>query len=600
MKNLATLCTAAAVLAGSASAKVSFSLDIEALTDSDGVTTISDSGLIVLVVDTGDDGFQLPSTGNIVSGNDEIVTYWDLDNYDFTSSDVTLVTEGGVDYGENWSTEDRLALFWFPDLSTANKSPSAEEVYGVFSDTIGLASGDGWTMPANGTLLHSLKLFTSAASKLVSVGDLPAAIGQAAFAVNNPPSATGPGTPSLAVTNGGGQSTLTWTASGDPSAGFIVQRRSQGGDWESIGVVDGSETSFSDADVLPGREYQYRLQSIGVLAIAASNEPSPLVSERSVFSNISSRGYADQESSIGAFKLINVGVRVAGEIDGLKQLLALGIGPYHNENNNISTWTDDIYLQYEYGGNEIAVSDDWMDDPENPGSPNPFADDIRTNHLALAGWNFFDNSKDSAILEDVPNETAGVLFRATSRGVSGNISVGLFDTDPTDQDNRIVNLSSRGYLRENGILNGGLVINGTVPKEVLAVIQGPYVRDALGAPDSVILQNPRLEVQRLGGPNGNQVILLNDDWDEQDGVADPSNGLLKVETDMSRLKRVLSDKNFLHTPKDPEDTKVLTTDAAVLVTLEPGRYIFRVYAEEDGVSRPNGSAVIALWENELD
>ncbi|EDY81071.1 Fibronectin type III domain protein [Verrucomicrobiia bacterium DG1235] len=596
MKKLAAFTIAAGLAVSGASAKVSFSLDIEALAQSDGVNSISDSGLIVLVVDTGDDGFQLPGGGSIASGNDEVVTYWDLDDYDFASPDITLLTEGGVSYGSNWSEDDKLALFWFPTLSSSNMSPAADTAYGVFADAIGLASGDEWVMPADGTLLHSLKLFTAAATKLVSLGDVPSSAGKTAFAVNNPPSTTAPAAPSLGVVNAGGKSTLTWTASGDTAGGFIVQRKTPSGDWESIGVVDGGDNSFEDTNVMPGREYEYRLFSVGSFAATLSNLPSAITSERSYFANISSRAYVDQDSALAPFKLLNVGARLAGN-DPLKKLMALGFGPYHNENNNISTWTDEVLLEYYLGGSEVATNDDWMEDFTNPGNPNPDTDDIKLTMANVGSPVFFDDSKDAVILEDVATN-ASVLFRATSSGVSGNIAVGLFDAEfdgpggPIIHDNRIVNLSSRGYLADGGIFNGGIIIKGNVPKEVLAVIQGPYVRDALNGNPDIVLENPRLEVTRLQGPNGNQLIITNNDWDDQDGVADPSNGLLAVETNMERLTRVLEARNF--------QTEHMSLDAAVLLTLDPGRYIFRVYAEDDGVSSPDGSAVIALWENEID
>lgn len=585
------------LLATTAQSKVSFDLQIDAITEADGTTAISDSGLLVLVVDTGENGFDLPTVGSLVSGDDEVVTYWDLDDYSFTSTDIRLVTEGGVNYGANWTADDSLALFWFPTLSSANMIPAADTVYGVFADAASLASGDAWSMPADGTLKHSLKLFTAAATKLVKLGDQPSSVGKTAYAVNTPPSKDMPVIPSLNVAQAGVKNVLSWSSSQIPTGGYIVQRRSDSGEWYTIGLTDSNSNTFDDTSVKAGKVYEYRLVSIGVFA----SSPSDTILQqaaRSLFVNISSRASVDQDSTKAAFKLLNVGVQLYGT-DPFKKLMSLGFGPHRNATIGTDAWVDDTYLEYEVGTTVVGINDDWMDNGESPGNLNPDAEDILTTMENVGSPVFFADdpesgfvAKDSALLEEVPINTT-VRFRATSLADSGFIAVGLFDAeyDPaTANDNRIVNLSSRGYLEAGGRFNGALVIAGDVPKEVLAVAVGPYLNANSNVPADVVLQNPWLDVERQSGPNGNVVVLENFTWDEQDGVPDPANGLISVETDVDRLREVLTSKNF--------NTDNMSLDAAVLVTLEPGNYGFRVHAENDGVSRPDGSVLIALWEIE--
>ncbi|MDQ8202507.1 fibronectin type III domain-containing protein [Pelagicoccus sp. SDUM812003] len=596
MKTLAALTIGTGLLASSAFGAVSFNLYVDAIAESDGSTLISDEGLLVLVVDTGSDGFSLPSAGSLVNGNDEIVTYWDLAEEGVGDAYISLASDL-VEWQAGWTEGSDLALFWFPDLSKDNMTPTADTAYGVFSDAAGLTSGDGWELPSDGEIMHRLAMFTTAATKFSSLASLPADVGVTSYAVSNPPSTTAPSVPSVDVVNGGGKSTLTWTSTGT-TGGYIVQRKKGDGAWETIGFASAGTTSYEDTDVKPGREYDYRLYSVGAFAVALQDELPVITSERSIFANISSRASVNNDDGIRAYELLNVGAQLQGN-DPTKRIMALGFGPYNNEKNDRTTWVSDTFLEYEFGGDIIAYNDNWMQDPENAGQVDPDAEAILATMGAVGAPVFFqddpDNnyvSRDSAILEDVPVNTP-VLFRATSLDDSGFIAVGLFDGEyeAPIHDNRIVNLSTRGYLEEDGIFNGGVIITGTVPKEVLVVAAGPYLRDGRGANANFVLQNPQLRVQRTAVP-GNPIILYNDQWDVQDGVADPDNGLLAVETDMDRLTAVLEAKNF--------DTTHMSLDAAALLTLEPGNYLFRVFAEDDGTSRPDGFAQIALWEIEMD
>lgn len=574
MNKLVTISLATGLLAAGASAKVSFSLDIEAITEGDinSPTSISDSGLIVLVVDTGGDSFQLPAAGSIATGNDEVVTYWDLDDYNFTTADVTLVSEGGVQYGSNWEAGDELALFWFPNLSSSNMTPAADEVYGVFSDALGLASGDGWAMPADGTPLHSLKLFTSAATALSTVGDLPAAIGHAAYAVNNPPSSSNPASPSLAVENGGGKSTLTWTATGDPS-GFVVQRKSGTGDWESIGVASGTDTSFEDTTVKPGAEYEYRLYSVSAIAAALSNIPAAITSERSVFGNVSARSRI--VAGDPATQMFG-GVIVEGN-DPTKNIVLQAIGESFFTGQ--SSFVDDPEMTVYRGVDVIASNDDWMSS---------------ANALALDGAMAIGNavtlgdsgSKDSSeLIQATLNQ--GHAFAVSSKGGdSGDVLLGIFNADSDDlgiNDNRIVNLSARGFLSNEAgsLFAGGMIIKGNVPKEVLVMAWGPYLSDKVDTLlDGLTIVDPELVLFKDGVE-----IARNDDWESQTGVSIPG---VSIETDEQRIRDVVQALGY--PAFDPG-----STDSMLLMTVDPGAYTFS-FEGKGGT----GIGLIAIDEVELD
>lgn len=561
MKKLASLSIAAALIATGASAKVSFSLDIEALskTAADGGGSISDKGLLVLVVDTSDlstpDGFQLPEENSFVSGtNDEVVATWDLDDYDFNSSDVTLVTEGGVSYGDNWKEDQKLALFWFPNLS-AGQLPSATETYGVFSDVSNLASGDRWEMPANGTLLHSLKLFTSSATKLVSAGDFPAAIGLAAYAVDSPPSASAEA-PNLAVTNGAGKSTLTWTANGDP-AGFVVQRKNSSGDWESIGLVSADQDpSFEDPDVQPGVDYEYRLLSVGSLAATVSNLPAAITSERLFLTNVSARSRVVAGNP--ATQMFG-GVIVKGEQNSSKSIVLQAIGKSLLGNGFIEDPNIDLFES----GVLTASNDDWLqsasaldlDVAMGIGNAIPLGDD--------------GTSKDSS---DLISATVGkgYSFAVSSKGGdTADLFMGIFDANyatPSDtgDSNRIANLAARGFLGDDAqsLFAGSFIVRGTpgIKKEVLVMAWGPHLSNNID-PSLVGLTvaDPELNMW-----NGGSIVATNDNWESQPVASAPG---YTFETDVERIKRVVSGLGYL--PLDQG-----SPDAVFLMTVEPGAYSF--------------------------
>lgn len=571
-KLLSLTLSAGLVAASTASAKVSFTLAIEALTQADGVSAISDSGLLVLVVDTGDDGFQLPGDGSLVSGNDEVVTYWDLDDYSFTSADITLTTDGGVDYGANWSEDDSLALFWFPDLSASNMVPGSDTAYGVFADAAGFASGDAWRMPADGTFIHSLRLLTTAATQLIlaGTGEQPSLLGATAFAVSNPPSSEAPDAPSLAVSNGGGSSTLTWTATGAPS-GFIVQRRAPSGAWESIGVVDGDETQFVDTDVKPGREYEYRLYSVGAFASTISNLPAAILSERSLLTNVSARS---RVVAGNANTQMFGGVIVEGS-DPTKNIVVQAIGESFLGNGFIADPTVDFYES----GQLVSSNDDWLE------SVNALAiDDSMAigNAIQLPGDG---SSKDSSeLIEAKPN--AGYSFAVGSKeGDTADVFLGIFDADYTDsisKETRITNLAARGFLGAdaNSLLAGSIIVKGNVPKEVLVMAWGPYLAKADTSLEGLTIEDPELYLYK-----GEDIIASNDNWETQT-VSEASG--VTFETDPDRIRRVVEELGYSAFDQG-------SVDAMLLMTVDPGAYAF-AYEGKGGT----GIGFITIDEVEVD
>ncbi|MEM9158621.1 MAG: hypothetical protein AAGB46_06190, partial [Verrucomicrobiota bacterium] len=209
MKKLIATIFAASALAFSSHASVNFSLDVELIKDGGG-TALSNSGLLVLVVDADDNGIDLPSDG---SYGEDVIASWDLSSVGPGETAITLFTKGGVEIDPDWNVDEQLALVWFPELS-GGELPSATEPYGIFSDEQGVVSGDPWLMPADGTRLHKLKFFSSDATTLSKIGDLPGNAGLASFSVDNPPSVIASPSISIVANSGSGEAVVSWDAPG--------------------------------------------------------------------------------------------------------------------------------------------------------------------------------------------------------------------------------------------------------------------------------------------------------------------------------------------------------------------------------------------------
>src|SRR5690606_38352157 len=88
--------------------------------------------------------------------------------------------------------------------------------------------------------------------------------------------------------------------------------------------------------------------------------------------------------------------------------------------------------------------------------------------------------RDSAIIEDIALGSNIIkVFSESETAAAGFDGDQVYDAEyeggdePEIHDNRIVNLSTKGYLAEGGVFNGSLVIAGNVPKEVLVLARGP-------------------------------------------------------------------------------------------------------------------------------
>lgn len=588
---LITLCGAAAFAAASvATAAISITLELEVVKDSSD-QPINNQGLLVLVVDTAGNGFSQPIAGEIVpaASDDEIVATWDLSVESIpVGQDYLQLLKSGIPYGGTWEAEQKLALMWFPGLADG-ETPAVDEEYGFFSDSLGLASGDAWSLPGDQVLVHSLKLFTSLANELVMFGDFPNAIGKAGFAINSalPANPTAVGAPNLAANDATIE--VNWAGGSAPSGGYIVQRRkvtTPASGWTTVGAVDESGTSFVDAGtsakLVAGLQYEYRVVSVNGLSYAASVEAAA-EAERSIFTGIAARGYVDNSAP---YTLLNGGIILVGS-DPEKKIIASGIGPHNAiKLNQLDQWVEDPYLTHNLLGQAVdAENQDWIYDAEagDGTNPNPDLQAIKDTFAAKPIVSELSDSPevalDAVVLEDLPVNTNNI-FKVQSIGAdAGFVAIEVYDAEYPDteggpgvSDNRIYSISSRSWFPgttavPGAVSNASVTIEGDVAKEVLAIAQGPSILPT-NPTSSQILHDPILRLQKPGVG----LVFQNDDWNSQTAFTDLTKGVVRVETDMDRIRAALVANN--HNPDN------FTKDSVLLVTLQPGDYIFRAVPKD--------------------
>ena len=568
MRNVLAGILAAGLLVSASQAKVSFSLDIELL-ENDGNVALSDDGLLVLVVDSGDDGFTLPSAGSF---GEDVVASWDLATAGQNSSSVTLLTQGGVAYGLDWDLGDDLALLWFPNLD-AGETPQASEVYGVFADSNGLTSGDDWEMPADGALLHGLKLFTSGATELVSIGDLPAGVGVAAFTVGGtePTDAFAPSP--LTLVNSGASIDVSWPNNGS-GLGYIVQRRKTGSSvWETVGFADSGDTMINDGSgVQPGVNYEYQLLALGGLS-AFAGPTLAIQSLRSRIINIAARGFMGDDV-VGRR---GVGLAVTGTEE--MPVLIQAVGPSMGIPN--VALPSDTLLTLFYGikpdsapSRQIDENDDWDEDAAE-------GLDILAAQNKYGAFVMQDELGDSALLASVGQIVGGYTSRVVNPLSGGGVSsLQVYDLnylEDTPADARLTGLASRGRVGVGfETLRGSFIINGEVPMRVIVRANGPKLRDL--APDDLFdetntLNDPNLTVLRLVAGVW-EPYDMNDDWDDR------SDGFTKEE-----INGLAGSVGL--TPFDDG-----SADSIVIGTFDPGTYTAII----NGVGGTVGVATVEIYE----
>ncbi len=532
---------------------ISVSLDVESLKAA-GAANAS-SGILVLVVSQDDNDFSLPEAGSIVpaGSDDAIVTIWDLADQSLPDDDFTLLSKA-ISYDAGWAAGDPLGLYWFPNLTAGNPVPSANEEFGFFADTTNVQSGDDWSLPADGALLHSLKLFTSDADELVSGGPSPNGVAISDFAIGQPVAVQSP-TSVSGEANSGNSVTVNWQGGTAPGGGFLIERRLAGsGSYTTIGIADSDDGMFIDNTVEPEQSYEYRVTAFNSFgsqfsSIIALNTPE---GASTAIVNLSTRGILGDGNNV----MIS-GFIIGGE--GTLTVLSRSVGPSIVK-SGVSTDLASPDPKSDLFSTVSASNDDWEDDDGSLISA--------LSSQVGAQPDLDPGSKDSAFAISLGAGGHAVI----SSDNQTNDKLGLVEiydaneTGPGLGSARLVNLSTRGFIGTgDAIMIGGLVIGGEGSMRILIRGIGPNLD---GLSENEILADPVLQLLDLG--NGGALLEANDNWQDSNGPA------------------IAAAADAVFTPQFANGS----TDSAILRDLESGTYgIFLL-----GANGGTGIGQIEIWE----
>jgi hypothetical protein len=266
----------------------------------------------------------------------------------------------------------------------------------------------------------------------------------------------------------------------------------------------------------------------------------------------------DKAQSASTSRLVNLSARgplSAGEnilIAGVvvkqaegKTFLARAVGPGLATMDLNRPLADPVLRIVRQDGTEIARNEGWEDGPD--------ADRLPEIAATVGAFPLAPGSRDAALLVHLP---AG-LYSLQVSSASDQTGVALAEIYETDHDGRAVNFSARGPVRNgNGLLIGGLVIDGTAPRTVLVRAVGPTLSTAGVAQP---LADPVLTLYA-----GANIVTSNDDW----GAVNPT--------------AIASAAAAVGAFALPDGSK----DSALLVTLDPGIYTILIQSkgEDHGVA----------------
>jgi len=549
MKKLITIGALTSIFVVKAWGSVFFTVDVGSLQDENGVALV-DKGMLYLISSGPDGEFSLPTPGSVTGGGDDaIIAFWDLSAEASTGGEY-IVSSGEVAYDGAWAQGDNLAILWFPDLTLANQSPVASEPFGFYRNTSVSGGGDAWELPEDGTLLHSLKFFTEGDNPLVNGSDVPALLAAAGLGVGD--SAGPPTGPSSVATNEDNPGTVKfeWNGASAPGGAYRIERKLAGGsDWTVLGIVEEGTTSYDDPSVGRGKEYDYRLVAInGFDAVLSS--VSTIESLRSSLHNIATRGIIG-----GGDNVLIVGFTVEGTGD--ITLLTRTKGPaLAVEFPTLSTAGDPV-AYFQLGAPNQQSNDNWGDDQfsEIQALLAP-----RTNALPIAD----ENSKDAAMVVTLNGTSLNTIISTDTEAKEALGLVEIFDATealPNDATNRIVNLSTRGFIGTgDNILIGGFIVKGQVSSKLLIRGVGPSLAlESFNGPvaghitdTSIILIPPGAAVEDW---------ITNDDWEDEGNSAE-----------IVAVSDAVGATNF----------ETGSKDSAILIDADPGLYTFFLTGVEGG------------------
>ena len=278
------------------------------------------------------------------------------------------------------------------------------------------------------------------------------------------------------------------------------------------------DTNGSDLGNLTPPEEEL-VAGVGQVAIDDPNYAVPSYGTRIV--NISTRGKvvgsASDDALVGGFVM-------RGTPGAIKTVIVRGLGPYMSGSIESSVLLADPYIEvFNSLGVKIASNDNWKEqyaDPDGIVNPDP---STTLNNGNYAGWttSFAGvglNDKEAGLLLDLEISSNGFgIYTVYLYGSGGSTGVGQVAIDDPDYSangsgNRIVNISTRGYVGTGDYedLVGGFVLFGPAGDKQNYILRGlgPYMK--ITQNKDIYITDPFMTVEK-NGPR----IASNDNWATQ-------------------------------------------------------------------------------------
>jgi hypothetical protein len=288
--------------------------------------------------------------------------------------------------------------------------------------------------------------------------------------------------------------------------------------------------------------------------------------------NVSTRAY------VGTGDQVLIGGFVIGGAQP-KRVLIRAAGPAltpYGVTNALTNPALDIYS----GSNVIASNDNWGTQTNGAS-----AADVAAAGGQVGAFTFAAGSADAALLTTLSPGAYSAIVKGVAN-TSGSALVEVYDVDRTN--NKIVNLSTRGYADVGKEMFGGFVVQGETgtTKRVLIRVLGPTLARDFSVNGA--MNDPTLELHNAAG----DLLVKNDDW-SSGTVA----GTFDATSDFNPLVKTYSEQHINTTGFAPKNRR----EPCVLVDLAPGNYSVIVQPFQDLTRTPPeaaqpGVAIVEVYE----
>ncbi len=343
--------------------------------------------------------------------------------------------------------------------------------------------------------------------------------------------------------SGAGPLSYVWRFRGANSTSYEILPRASGATFTIVSVQPADAGTYTVTVSNAAGAVTSTAATLTVAPLATSSATS--------LANLSTRGVVGTGG----------GVLIAGLVIGgstAKNVLVRAVGPALGDFGVTGALADPELKVLDAAGRVVAQNDNWQTAANAADASAAFA--------RLGAFQFKSGSRDAAVLATLPPGS----YTAQVSGVDGTSGVALVEAYDADADaatartRKLVNIATRGQVGTGeDVLIAGLVVSGPGPRTYLIRGVGQTLA-AFGVAGA--LADPLLQIYR-----GETLLRENDDWDTP-AAAQPALRDAATQVGAFALQA--------------------RTDAAMLITLQPGTYTAKV----SGFSGETGVGLIEIYE----